>query len=64
VKATAPECPRIKATHLAEARREMSERCFRREYLCEFDDTASSIFGRDIVERAFTGGVTAMRFGV
>ena len=33
----------------------MGERCFRQEYLCEFVDTMSGVFGRDLVERAMTG---------
>jgi hypothetical protein len=32
----------------------MGERWFRREYLCEFEDSVSSVFGRELVERAIT----------
>ena len=52
--APATECPRIRASFLEEERRTMGERWFRREYLCEFEDSVSSVFGRELVERAIT----------
>ena len=52
--APATECPRIRASFLEEERRIMGERWFRREYLCEFEDSVSSVFGRELVERAIT----------
>src|ERR1039457_178682 len=39
--APATECPRIKASFLAEERRVMGERCFKQEYMCEFEDSRS-----------------------
>jgi len=55
--APATACARIKASFLAEERRELGERWFRQEYLCEFEDSASSVFARDLVERAITDEV-------
>jgi hypothetical protein len=58
--APATECPRIRASFLAEERRTMGERWFRQEYLCEFEDTVSSVFGRDLVEQALTDEVAPL----
>ena len=55
--ARATECPRIAASFLEEERREMGERSFRQEYMCEFEDSVSGVFGRDLVDRAITGDV-------
>jgi hypothetical protein len=41
----------------------MGERCFRQEYLCEFGDSVSSVFGRDLVEGAITDEVEPMLIG-
>ena len=30
----------------------MGERCFRQEYLCEFEDSVSGLFDRELVDRA------------
>jgi hypothetical protein len=54
VQATGPECPRISPRLLEDDRRAMGERCFRQEYLCEFEDAMSGIFDRDLVERAMS----------
>jgi hypothetical protein len=54
VQATGPECPRISRRVLEEDRREMGERSFRQEYLCEFEGSTSGIFDRDLVERAMS----------
>jgi hypothetical protein len=48
---------------LEEERKVMGERCFRQEYLCEFGDSASSVFGRDLVEGAITDEVEPMLIG-
>ena len=61
--APATECPRIRASFLEEERRTMGERWFRREYLCEFEDSGSSVFGRDLVERAITELVEPLLLG-
>jgi len=52
--APATECPRIRASFLEEERKALGERWFRQEYLCEFEDSVSGVFGRDLVERAMT----------
>lgn len=54
VRATARECPRIPAAFLEEERATMGERCFRQEYMCEFEDSVSGVFDREMVERAFS----------
>jgi hypothetical protein len=53
IRAPATECARIRRSFLEEERRAMGERYFRQEYLCEFEDTVSGVFGRDLVDRAF-----------
>ena len=55
--APATECPRIPKAFLDEERATMGERWFRQEYLCEFGDTVSGVFGRELVERAITDDV-------
>ena len=60
--ARATECPRIAPKFLEAERREMGERCFRQEYLCEFEDTVSGVFARDLVERAITDEVDPLDF--
>jgi hypothetical protein len=63
VRAPATECPRISSEWLEEEREFMGERCFRQEYLCEFEDSVSGVFDRDLVERAFTGDVEPLLIG-
>jgi phage FluMu gp28-like protein len=59
--APATECARIRPSFLEEERREMGERGFRQEYMCEFEDSASSVFGHDLVEGALTDEVEPLR---
>jgi hypothetical protein len=55
VKAT--ECPRIKAAYLEEERREIGAAWFRQEYMGEFVDNGTLVFGRDLVEAALDDDV-------
>jgi len=55
VKAT--ECPRIGAAFLEEERREMGAAWFQQEYMAEFVDNGSTVFARDVVERAIDDDV-------
>jgi hypothetical protein len=50
----APACPRITQEFLEEEMRNMGEQWYRQEYLCEFVDTVSGVFDRDLVERAMS----------
>jgi hypothetical protein len=52
--APATECPRIRPEFLEEERAAMGERCFRQEYLCEFEDSVSGVFDTELVDRAIT----------
>ncbi len=61
IRVPATECPRISRSFLEEERAAMGERWFRQEYLCEFVDTASTVFGRDLVEGAMTREFDALR---
>jgi hypothetical protein len=54
IKATAPECERIAPAFLDEERREMGDRWFRQEYLCEFVATEDLLFDMDLVMSRFT----------
>jgi hypothetical protein len=56
-RAPATECARIPQAFLEEERATMGERWFRQEYLCEFEDTVSGIFARELVESAITDEV-------
>jgi Terminase large subunit, T4likevirus-type, N-terminal len=57
IRASATECPRIGRKFLEEERATMGERWFRQEYLCEFEDTLSGVFSRDLMDRATTDEV-------
>jgi hypothetical protein len=39
----------------------MGERWFRQEYLCEFVDSVSGVFERNLVEEAITGDFEPLR---
>ena len=52
--APATECARIPKAFLDEERATMGERWFGQEYMCEFGETLSGIFSRELVERAIT----------
>jgi hypothetical protein len=53
-RAPATECARIRKEFLQEERAIMGERWFRQEYLCEFEDSLSGVFARELVEGAIT----------
>src|SRR5258708_9661787 len=57
----ARECPRIPQSFLDEERRTMGDRWFRQEYECDFTDSVSAVFDRDLVERAIRWDVTALK---
>jgi hypothetical protein len=61
VRVRAYECPRIGRAHLEEERATMGERWFRQEYLCEFVDSVSGVFERNLVEEAITGDFEPLR---
>jgi hypothetical protein len=54
VSVKAEDCGRFSASHLEEERRTMGERTYRQEYCCEFADTTSAVFRRDLIEAAFS----------
>jgi phage FluMu gp28-like protein len=54
VRVPAHQCPRISREFLERERETMGERWFRQEYLCEFVDSTSGVFARELVERAIT----------
>ena len=60
VKAT--ECPRISKEFLEEERREMGAAWFGQEYMGEFVDNGSTVFGRDVVEAALDSSVRGFEF--
>ena len=62
-RAPATECARIRAGFLEEERATMGERWFRQEYLCEFEDTVSGVFARELVEGAITDEITPLVIG-
>ena len=54
IRAPGTECGRIERKFLAEERETMGERWFQQEYMCEFVETESGMFEREVVERAIT----------
>jgi phage FluMu gp28-like protein len=62
IQVTAEECPRIPREFLEEERAAMGERWFRQEYLCEFADSVSGVFDRDLVEQAITDDVAPLAY--
>jgi hypothetical protein len=62
VQATAPECPRISPTFLDEERRNMGDRYFGQEYLCEFTDVRSGVFDPDLIAQAFSYEIQPLEF--
>jgi len=62
VRVAADECPRIERAFLAEERRTLGERWYLQEYQCEFVDSVSGIFDRELVERAITKDVKPLEF--
>jgi len=63
VRVAAHECSRIAPNFLEEERRAMGERWFQQEYECEFVDTVSGVFERDLLEKAFTDEVKPLLIG-
>jgi hypothetical protein len=57
IRAPATNCPRIPPAFLEEERSTMGERCFRQEYLCEFEDSVSGVFHRAFFDAAITPDV-------
>lgn len=52
IRVPASECPRIPPSFLEEERKALGDLWFRQEYGCEFIDTDSQMFGRDLVDSA------------
>jgi hypothetical protein len=57
VKAPATECARIEGAFLEEERGSLGAVWFRQEYLCEFVDSGTGLFDRDLVEGALDDSV-------
>lgn len=55
IRVPASECNRIPASFLDEERKSLGDLWFRQEYCCEFIDTDSQMFGRDLVDKALDG---------
>ena len=62
IQVTAEECPRIPREFLEEERATMGDRWFRQEYLCEFEDSVSGVFDRELVEQAITYDVKPLAY--
>ena len=57
----ATECSRIGRKFLEDERTSMGERAFRQEYLCEFEDSVSGVFERDLVTSAIRVDVKPLK---
>jgi len=60
---TAEQCPRISKDFLDEEHLSMPDAWFRAEYMCEFTETADSVFSYDQVMNAVTEDVEPLDFG-
>jgi hypothetical protein len=60
VSVPATECARIDAGFLEEERGAMGAMWFGQEYLCEFVDSGTGVFGRDLVEAAVDDSVEGL----
>jgi hypothetical protein len=60
VEAPATECARISREFLDGEERTMGRRCFRQEYLCEFEDAGASVFERRLIDQAMSGEFGAL----
>jgi hypothetical protein len=54
IRVTGADCPRIPGAFLKEEMATMGDRWFRQEYCCEFVDSVSGVFDRDLVEGAIS----------
>lgn len=57
---TATDCPRITKEFLADEERELGPFAFASEYLCEFQDAETALFGGVLIERAFANNLTPL----
>src|ERR1017187_4455044 len=62
IQVTAEECPRIPREFLEEERATMGDRWFLQEYMCQFEDSVSGVFDRELVEQAITDDVKPLAY--
>ncbi len=55
----ATECPRISKEFLASQRKELGERFYKQEYMCEFLDHEFQLFSTELIESCFSDEVKA-----
>jgi len=60
VRIDATQCSRISAGFLLEERRALGDLAYRSEYLCEFCDTDSQVFGSDLIGAALDDSLTPL----
>ena len=60
VRIDATQCPRISAGFLLEERQALGDLAFRSEYLTEFCDTDSQVFGSDLIDAALDESLTPL----
>ena len=63
VSVPATECSRISPTYLEEERRHLGPMWFKQEFMCEFMDYGSGMFGQKMLEEALDSGTRALEFG-
>jgi hypothetical protein len=63
IRVTGEDCARIPRTFLEEERGSLGEAWFRQEYQCEFVDTVSGVFDRDLVDQAISSDFLPLRLG-
>jgi hypothetical protein len=64
VEIPASKCPRISEEFLQEQLRELGPQAYAEEYECQFQDDQTQLFTTEVIERAFTARVKALRWGV
>lgn len=62
INVTSPECPRVTPEMLEQMRRTLTDYDYRREILCAFTDSASSVFSTELIEAALSDEVEEWRW--
>jgi hypothetical protein len=62
IRVTAEECPRIPRDFLEDERATMGDRWFLQEYMCQFEDSVSGVFDRELVEQAIDYDVKPLAY--
>jgi phage terminase large subunit-like protein len=60
IQVTAEQCPRLSPTFLRQERRELGERWFNQEYMCQFVEAVGQLFSDEAIDAAFRDDITPL----